>query len=143
MPYIVVDTCVFTRLDGIYRVVLGCFLGTDDVIAYSKEVLNEYKGRAPDLLILMGFITRLTNAEKIKMFKRSYIDSHVKRYSRVRRINYPSHNRDRKWVNIAIAVIAKYIISTDSHLLNILPNHIENDIIKIIKPSQYMEIRCS
>lgn len=126
-----------------YSTTLDCIFVTDDVIAYTKTILNEYKGRAPDLLPFMGFIRGLINKGKMKIFKKSYIDYRIRRYENRRRINYPSHSRDRKWIKIAIAVMGKYVLSTDSHLLNALPNQINNHLIETIEPSQYVELRCS
>lgn len=145
MTYILVDTSIFIRLKGIYQSTFDCILETCDVIAYTKEILNEYKGRARSSILfhLLPFLRELENRGKLGFFARSLVVSRVRRHENVRRINYPPHNKDRKWIKVAIAIRAKYIISTNNHLLRLVPNRCNDDIIEIIQPFQYTNIRCS
>ena len=48
----------------------------------------------------------------------------------------------KKWIEIAIAVEARYIISTNEHLLKTAPNRFNNDLVETIEPCRYIEIRC-
>jgi len=139
-----VDTSVFIRLKGAYESTFDCILETCDVIAYTKEILNEYKGRAHSSLLfhLRPFLRELNDRGKLAFFRRSLVVSRVKRQENIRRINYPSHNKDRKWVKTAIAIGAKYIISTNTHLLQLAPNRCNDHMIEIVEPSQYLEICC-
>lgn len=145
MAFILVDTSVFIRLKGIYKETYDCILATCDIIAYTKEILKEYKGRAHSspLFHLLPFLQELKNTGKLAYFERSLIVSRVRRHENRRRINYPAHNKDRKWIKAAIAVKAKHIISTNDHLLQLAPNRCNDDTIGIVEPSQYTEIRCS
>jgi len=145
LAYILVDTSVFIRLKGVYKETLDCILATCDVIAYTKEILNEYKGRAHSSLLfhLRPFLLELRNKGKLDSFRSSFVDSRVRRHENIKRINYPVHNKDKKWIKAAIAIRAKYIISTNRHLLEVVPNRCNDDIIEIIEPSQYTEIHCS
>lgn len=76
-------------------------------------------------------------------FWRSFIASRVRRHENIRRINYPAHNKDKKWVKTAIAIRARYVLSTNSHLLGLAPNRYNDDLIEIMEPSRYTRIRCS
>jgi len=145
LALILIDTSVFIRLKGIYEETCDCIMETCDIIAITKEILKEYEGRAHSspLFLLQPFLRELKNKDKLAYFKRSLIVSRVKRHENVRRISYPAHNKDRKWIKVAIAVRAKHIISTNSHLLQLAPNRCNDDTIGIVEPSQYIEIRCS
>jgi predicted nucleic acid-binding protein len=143
LAFISVDTSVFVRLEGKYKATLDCFLETSDVVAISNEVLKEYAGRAQSSkLILQAFIQGLMKKGKLEFFSRSFITSAVRRYRNARRINYPTHNRDKKLVELAVAVKAQYIISTDRHLLALTPNRRNGDIIECIGPLEYTQTRC-
>jgi predicted nucleic acid-binding protein len=114
---------------------------TSDVIAITKGILNEYKSRAyTSKIILQAFFQALEAKDKLKFFNRSYIESRINRYHRT--VNYPVHKRDKKWINVAIAIKATYIISTNSHLLDISPIKINEKFVETVLPSQYTEIRC-
>lgn len=143
MTCILVDTCVFMRLEGIFITTLDCILVTTDVIAITKKIIKEYEGRAKGVLFfLQSFLQKLEHEGKLKYFDSSFIESAVRRHENVRRINYPTHNKDRKWVRIAIATKSKYIVSTDPHLLRLASNRCNSDTIEAIEPSQYVMIRC-
>lgn len=78
----------------------------------------------------------------MRFFKRSYIESAVRRYSNKKKINYPTHFPDRKWCNIAIAIKARYIISTNGHLLKTRPNQCNGDNTETLEPMDYAKKRC-
>jgi len=138
-----VDTCIFIRLEGKYKTTLDCFLATQDVIAITQKILDEYEGRARYVrLLLQSFLQKLNHKGKLKKFTRSFIEAAVRRHGNVRQINYPNHNKDRKWIKVAIATKGKYIISTNQHLLRLAPNRCNSDTIETIDPSQYVMIRC-
>lgn len=145
MANILVDTCVFIRLEGIYKDTFNCILETYDVICTTPEILREYKGRSSSSILfhLQPFLQKLKNKKKLAHFKTSYISARVRRHQNSRNINYPPHNKDRKWVNTAIAIRAEYIISTNVHLLNLVPNRYNDESTETIEPSQYTVIRCS
>ena len=141
MPFITLDTMVFIRLQGVHNYTLKCIMSNSDVIAVTKKILNEYRGRAkPSILILQSFLKRLQQKGKIRIFKRSFIQSRIKRHRT--RVNYPSDHRDRKWINVIIAVRGTHIITTDDHLLRLAPNRCGGHTINIVEPDQYTRIRC-
>ena len=143
MPYISVDTMVFIRLEGVHKNTLNCIMSNADIIAVTKEILNEYSGRAySGTLILLSFLKRLEQEGKIRKFGRSLVRARIKRHQNVRRINYPSHPKDKKWIEIIIAVRGKYIITCNSHLLGLRPNRCDGHTIDIVEPDDYMGIRC-
>lgn len=116
---------------------------TSDIIAYSKPILNEYSGRASSSkLILQAFIWRLKNKGKIKLFKRSFVESVVKRHERRRKIRYPAHFKDRIWIKVIIAVKGDYIISVNTHLLHLPPIRCNNHFAATVGPTQYVDSRC-
>jgi len=131
------------RLESIYTTTLDCILITTDVIAITKKILKEYEGSAKGVLFfLQSFLQKLEHEGKLKYFNRRFVESAVRRHENVRRINYPTHNKDRKWVRVAIATKSKYIVSADPHLLRLAPNRCNSDTIEAIEPSQYVIIRC-
>ncbi len=144
MPYILIDTCVFIRLKGIYKETLDCILAVCDKIACTKDIMDEYEGRAHSspLFHLKPFLQELENNGKLKFFPKSFVDSRLRRQENVRRINYPTHEPDKKWIKVAIAIRAKYILSTNRHLLEIASNQNNGDIIEIITPSRYTGMCC-
>ncbi|MCJ7423603.1 hypothetical protein MUP01_04955 [Candidatus Bathyarchaeota archaeon] len=143
MPFILVDTCVFVRLSGAYKTTLDCIMDTSDVIGWTNEIMNEYEGRAyPSMLTLQAFIQDLKNKAKWKFFSRSFVDSNFRRHKSVRTVFYPHHSPDKKWVRVAVAIRARYIISTNGHLLETPPNRINGDIVENIDPSRYIAERC-
>lgn len=144
MPYILVDTSIFIRLNGKYEPVLECILAACDVIACTRGILNEYEGRAHSspLFHLLPFLRELEERGKLELVRSSYVSSRVSRYENRRTINYPSHNRDKKWVKAAIAVEAEFIVTANRHLLGVLPNRFNGDSTEILLPSQYLEKRC-
>jgi predicted nucleic acid-binding protein len=119
-------------------------MSTSDVIGWTKEIKKEYEGRthAPSMLILLAFIQELKTNGKLKFFDRGFINSNFRRHERVRTVHYPSHSRDKKWIRIAIAIKARYIISTDGHLLEVPPNRINRDAVETVNPERYVAERC-
>lgn len=142
MSYVLVDTCVFTRLQGIYKDLLACISAVSDVIAVTKEILDEYAGRAPNKLLIISFYQSLEKEDRAKFFNRSFVDSALRRRQNLRRVNYPDHYPDRKWIDVAVSVKAKCIISTNRHLLRTGPNRSNDDEIEMLEPVQYTETRC-
>lgn len=130
-------------MKGKYRDMLDCALVTTDIIAISKKILKEYKGRAyTSKLILQSFLLQLQHKGKLKYFKQSLVNARVRRYKNSRSVKYPPHKKDKKWIEVAIAVEARYIISTNEHLLKTAPNRFNNDLVETIEPCRYIEIRC-
>jgi predicted nucleic acid-binding protein len=126
-----------------YRSTYYCFLTTNDVIAVTKEILKEYEGRAkPTKLLLLAFLQSLEYKGKLRSFGRSFVEAGLRRHENIRQVNYPSHTPDRKWIKTAIAVRARYVLSTNDHLLRTAPNRCNSDDIEVVEPFQYTEIRC-
>jgi len=148
LPFIVVDTCVFLRLRGIYEETYHCFMrsGNPDVIAVTREIIKEYKGRCRssglDLIVLRTFLQALEEKGKIRNFRQSRINSIIRSHERSNTVNYPCHNKDRKWIRVSVAVRARYIVTTDGILLKTPPNRCNDDVVEVIFPCQYMRIRC-
>jgi len=144
LPYVLVDTSVFIRLEGAYKRTFDCIVATCDVIAYTNEILGEYRGRAHSspLFHLQPFLRELGNKSKLKYFKSSFVASRLRRHENIRKINYPTHSRDRKWIKAAIAIRAKYLLTTNRHLLEVPTNRYNDNIVDIIEPSKYVETRC-
>lgn len=143
MPYILVNTHIFNRFGGVYKDVYECFIMQDDVIAYTNEILKEYDGRAiPSKLTLRGFIQELENMGKLVFFRKSYVEARIRRHERTRRVHYPQHNKDRKWIKTAIAIRARYILSSNQHLTRLPPNRNNGNYVEVIEPPEYLQIRC-
>ncbi len=143
MHFILVDTCVFTRLQGNYQDLLKCIFRVSDVIGITREIIDEYEGRAcPSKEIMRAFIAGLKGKNKVRYFNSSSINSALRRHRRPRRVIYPEHNRDRKWIDVAIAVRAKCVISINNHLLRTGPNRSNGGIIEMLDPTGYIETRC-
>jgi predicted nucleic acid-binding protein len=94
------------------------------------------------MLILQAFIQDLETKGKWRFFDRGFINSNFRRHERVRTVHYPSHSRDKKWIRVAIAIKARYIISTDGHLLEVPPNRINRDAVEAVDPEGYVAERC-
>lgn len=135
---------VFVRLKTDYSSIFECFLRTEDIVAVTKEIMNEYQGRyQTSYLSLYGFIEDLRHKGKLKSFKQSKIDAGIKEYDRRGRIRYPDHSPDKKWVKVALVVEAEYIVSTNGHLLELPPNRCRNNRMILVKePIDYLMIRC-
>jgi predicted nucleic acid-binding protein len=143
LPYVVIDTCVLVRLEGKYSKTKRCILASNDIIAISDEAMKEYGARAyPSNLVLQSFLQELNGRRKLKHCRRSFVEARVARLENSRDISYPNHRRDKKWVKLAIAVGARYILSTDSHLLELPPNPCNNHRVESIDPLNYVRIRC-
>jgi putative PIN family toxin of toxin-antitoxin system len=142
VPKIVVDTNVFIRLRGIYEEMYQCFLNSTDVMYSTKEIMNEYEGRAMSskLFHIRPFIEILKQKKKLTILGQSYVIARVKRQENMRTFHYPVHNKDRKFVKVAIATKARYIISNDPDLLDLLPNRYNEEQTDNVKPSGYVEI---
>jgi predicted nucleic acid-binding protein len=143
VSYIVVDTCVLIRLEGEYFQTKDCILASNDTIAYSDEAMKEYEARAhASPLILQSFLQELHGKGKLKHFKRSFIRARVERLENSRNIHYPNHSKDKKWVKLAVAIGAGYILSTNGHLLELPLNRCNDHCVRAIPPSDYVNIRC-
>jgi predicted nucleic acid-binding protein len=143
VPYIVVDTCVLLRLEGEYFKTKKCILTNNDVIAFSDGAMKEYVSRAyASTIILQSFLQDLNGKGKLKHFSRSFIEAHVRRLENSRDIHYPNHSNDKKWVKLAIAVRARYILSTNRHLLELPANPCNDHRVGAVPPSDYVSIRC-
>lgn len=140
MTYIVVDTCVFVRLPREHAETLDGIRSNRDIIAVSKQAQSEYEVHfKPSRYLLLVFLQKLEREKILRKFKSSYIESALRRFLSLNQIHYPEHNSDRKWVELAVVVDARYILSTDHHLLCIHPNTINNHRLEAIEPSTYIE----
>lgn len=139
----VVDTCVFTRLEGKYSKVFDCIQRNGDVIAVSKEARKEYVMQAEvDIYIFQSFLRELENNGRLRHINRSYIEAKLRRVERHRAIAYPKDNQDKKWVELAVSTGASHIISTDPDLLCLPPNPCNNHTVECINPQSYLEQQC-
>jgi putative PIN family toxin of toxin-antitoxin system len=143
VAYVVLDTCVFTRLEGKYSKVFECIQRSGEIIAVSKEVLKEYVMQAEaDILIFQSFLQELMNNGRMKNINRSYIEAKLKRVRRRRALAYPQDTQDSKWVELAVSTGATHILSTDPDLLSLPPNPCNNHNVKCIDPQSYLEQQC-
>ena len=144
MPKIVTDTCVFIRLRGIYEEAYHCFLKSNDVICTTKEIINECQGRAraSKMFHIPAFINDLKQKKKLKILGQSYVVARVKRQENVRTFHYPNDAKDIKFVKVAIAAKAKYLISNDPSILNLNSNRYNGEKTDNITPSTYIEKNC-
>ena len=143
MSKILVDTCVFIRLGGEYKETHECIMKSPDVICLTKEILKEYMGRetSSPLFQLRPFLIRLEQNKKLKLITSSYVTERVRRLENTRTFHYPSHNKDRKWIKTAIATKARYIISTNRHILELPPNRYNEEQTENIDPHTYNGLR--
>ena len=144
MIYIVVDTCVFTRLQGKYSSVFECIQRNGDVIAVSKNARDEYEMQArASIGIMQSFLKDLHDNNQSRNFNSSYIESKLRAVQRRRRIAYPQDTQDKKWVKLAVSSGARYILTTDSTLLHLRPNPcINNQTVECIGPEEFLQQRC-
>jgi predicted nucleic acid-binding protein len=141
--YLVIDTCVLTRLQGKYSKVFECIQRNGDIIATSKEARKEYEFRAkPSLLLLRDFLQELEDKNITRNFKRSKIETRLRQLERQHTIAYPNDNQDSKWVELAVSSGATHILSTDPALLNLPPNPCNNHTVTCIHPLDYLKERC-
>jgi predicted nucleic acid-binding protein len=143
LAYILVDTCVFLRLPAEYKKTLDCILEVGDIIVVTGKILKEYKGRASSsILLLQGFLQDLRQKGRIRFLDASVVRAACRRRTRARAVNYPPHEKDKKWVDTAIAASAPYIVSTNDHLLRLRPNRSNGGTVEVMDPSRYRRIRC-
>jgi predicted nucleic acid-binding protein len=139
----VVDTCVFLKLTSNYSKILDCVLSNDDIIAISNECLKEYEGRSyASVYLLQSFLQELDGKNKLKRVKKSFVEARINRLENHRRIVYPSHHKDKKWVKLAVSIGAYYILSTNDHLLDLPPNPCNTHHVESIEPFDYISNRC-
>lgn len=142
MGYVVLDTCVLTRLQGKYSKVFECIQTNGDIIATSKEARKEYEFRAPSILLMRDFLQSLEDDNISKNFNRSYIEAKLRRLEQHNTINYPEDNQDHKWVDLAVSSGATHILTTDTILLDLPPNPCNNHAVRCAHPLDYLKERC-
>jgi putative PIN family toxin of toxin-antitoxin system len=140
LGYLVIDTSVFIHLKGKMSNVLHCIETNHDVIAVSKGAISEYEPLfLPNALLLQSFLNELESKRKLKLFGKNHIDASVRRLLNAHRtLHYPEHQKDKKWVDLAIASHANYILSKDRHILVLPPNPCNNHSVEPIDPSHYI-----
>jgi predicted nucleic acid-binding protein len=140
MHHIVIDTCVFVRLPGEYSNTLHCIQHNRDVIAISNEALSEYEVHfKPSKSLLLTFLQQLKSDRMIKLVNQSLIEARLERLLSSDQPQYPDHHSDRRWINLAVAINARFLISINHHFLD-LPSHPwTNHILEIVEPSGYFE----
>jgi len=108
----------------------------------TKEIIKEYIGvKVPSKLFLVkAFVQKLETIKKLIIKNRSYVKARVKRLENVKTFHYPTDNGDRKFVEVAIATKARYLISNDPDILDLLPNRYNGEQTDNITPSRYVEI---
>jgi putative PIN family toxin of toxin-antitoxin system len=140
LSHIVIDTSVFIHLNGKHGDVLVCINGNHDVIAVSKAALSEYEAFMEPYL-LFSFLRSLESKRKLKKFGKNHIDASVQRLSNANRhLHYPEHSKDKKWVDLAVASHARYILSNDRHILDIPPNPCNGHNVEAVRPARYLAV---
>jgi putative PIN family toxin of toxin-antitoxin system len=136
---ILVDTCVFIRLGGEYKDTHECIMNSSDVICVTKKIIAEYAGRSTSspLFHLRPFLSKLEQKKKLLHIKQSYVTARVKTMENSKTFHYPTHNNDKKWIETAIATKAKYIISTNKHILDLPSNRYNGEQTDHVDPITY------
>lgn len=111
------------------------------MIAYSKKIMKEYIAK----LRVVGmsayiFLRKLEGIKEMNKLKRvnNTILQRARRKIRQESLPLPSDRTDIKFLVAALAKSAKYIISTDRHLLALNPYRHNNSQIKIMPPENYL-----
>ncbi|XHH09228.1 MAG: hypothetical protein ACFCUE_00990 [Candidatus Bathyarchaeia archaeon] len=140
MPYVVIDTCVFVRLTGEHSNALDGVRINRDVIAISNQAISEYEVHfKPSRYLLLIFLQKLEREKIIKRFNSSFIESRLERISKNEKIHYPKDKTDRKWIELGVAVEARYILSIDYHLLVVPKILVNKHELEVVEPSSYLE----
>ena len=135
--YVVLDTCVLLRALGDvvpYTEVRERMASKGDIVAVSKDILKEYRGKAKKEgmtpLILQRKLQELENAGKLRNIPRSKVEL-------VRIERKPNDPKDEKFLAVAAAIRARCIISIDPHLLDLDPYECDRMQIRILRPEDY------
>ena len=111
------------------------------MIAYSKKIMKEYIGklRAVGMTIYI-FLRKLEDIKQMNKLKRATntILLRAKKEIRQKRLPLPSDRYDVKFLVAALAKSAKYIITTDPHLLTLNPYRYAGSQIEIVPPQSYL-----
>ncbi len=143
MYNILVDTHIFNGLHGEFKNVLNCILECCDKIIYSGDILKEYTSRPPPYgLSPRAFILDLESKNKMERKNKNFIKGRFNYLNRIRKYPMPSHSPDHKWIKTAVAVGAKYILTQDPDMTNLVPFRYNHDSTEVIDPTIYVQIRC-
>jgi len=107
---------------------------------WSKDVLKEYQSRV-NKIGMTGIIllTRLASLEQIGKLERCFktLLDRAQRTIREEHLPLPNDRTDTKFLKLAIAKKASYIITSNGHLLNLNPYRYSASSIKIVVPEDY------
>jgi putative PIN family toxin of toxin-antitoxin system len=141
---VVIDTnCMIRAVAGKspYSEALERLKNKCHMIAYSKKIMKEYIAK----LRVVGmsayiFQRKLEDIKEMNKLKRATntILLRARRKIRQRHLPLPSDRTDIKFLVAALAKSAKYIITTDRHLLVLNPYGHGNSQIKIVCPQNYL-----
>jgi putative PIN family toxin of toxin-antitoxin system len=141
--YVILDTCVVLRAlagkspysNTLYRIKEIC-----DTISFSNRIQKEYLNKAHKSgltgLFLISEFDKLKRCKKLKKINHTSIINARKEIQK-KKLPLPNDKDDIKFVEAAIAKKAKYIITTDTTLLDLDPYRIKNGTIRIIEPIEY------
>jgi len=133
----VLDTCVLLRAlgNGDYKEVTERILSKCDIVASSKDALDECKGKVHrhgmTLLILQTELQKLEKPGKLKIIQWSKLKDITIRKK-------PADKDDEKFLVVAAAAGAKCIITTDKGLLDLDPYEHDQTQIRVLRPEDYL-----
>jgi len=137
---ILLDAHIFRKLTGEYSDLFDCISSSRDTIILSSEIEDEYQGKLrPTYLGFISYRNEINKKCDLRDILPSRIESRFKRYKR--KLKWPKHTKDHKWVKTAISEQVKYIISNDPHL-SIPPFRTNSDKCEVISPEQYIQEIC-
>jgi putative PIN family toxin of toxin-antitoxin system len=145
MTFVVFDTFVllsaFQKIDPYVRT-LDVLDARCDKIAISKPIIKEFisklhsQGLSKVLFLKkLNEIARkgkIVNVGKTKLFK-------AKQKIQSNRLPLPNDKNDHKFIEVAIATHASYIITTDHGLLELSLYKYDNSSIEIMTPNDYVQ----
>lgn len=116
-----------------------------DKMAVSQPIMKEFHNKLHStgltLVLFTKKLSELLGKGKIVKIKRTNLTK-ARRKIRDNNLLLPNDSDDHKFIEAAIAVHARYIITTDNGMLSMNPYKYDNNaIIEIITPSDYTERR--
>lgn len=141
---VVLDTNVLIRAlahIGVYGEVLDRIKEICHQIAYSKKIEKEYKGCATKggmtTNILLRKLQDLEEEKKLKFVRQSLLESKLKNVEFKMK---PKDATDLKFVKIALVTDARYVITTDKHLLDLKFYRNGETCLEFITPKQFLSL---
>jgi putative PIN family toxin of toxin-antitoxin system len=145
MTFAVFDTFVllsaFKKVDP-YVKALGTLDARCDKIAISKPIRKEFSNKLHSTgltsVLFQKKLSEIARKGKIVKVKKTKL-TEAKQKIQNNRLPLPNDKDDHKFIEVAIAAHARYIVTTDHSLLSLNPYRYNNSLIEIITPDDYVQ----